>query len=405
MPSTLTKSRRSFTSEELAYLREHYPTQGLKRVAQTLNRHTGSVEKVARKLGLRTIRFGPLTEDQLAFLRQHYPAHGAQYCSKHIGRSIHAIRKAVRQQGLHLRVAAIKREEAFDMGQFIQITNPKVAYILGLIWADGHVNPGRTSLQLKLADWQCVEPIITSLGRFSVSIRPPRIRCSAAGSCYTGHKGLTTWLITHDYRIKSTVAPTKILSAIPEHLRHYWWRGYWDGDGYIKATEIGRYSMVAAGTFEQDWTEMEALLNQLEIRYVIHRKVQLNHGSGNINRYSVVIIANREGFQKLGHYLYPNLSDNLGLPRKRQAYLRGLEIAERQQLRLLSRSQPIRAYKLDGTFVADYPSISAAAKSLTLKSKLIREYFQFARKRCKGYLFERLPRPAPPNDKTPHTVD
>jgi hypothetical protein len=390
-----TYHRRSFTPEEISYIQAFYPTLGCSHVAKHLNRHNGSIEKAAKRLGLRFLRLPPLNEEEQMFLKEHYPLYGEKYCAQHLKRSIHIVRQTVKSLGLHKRVAAAKRETSIDLAPILNIEKPEIAYLLGFIWADGHVNPRQASLFIKLEDWLTIKPVAECIPGLKFSTRPARTRAAASGGFYTGHKGLISFLLEHDYALKSVCSPTKILSRIPDHLKHYWWRGYTDGDGHFHVGKAGRYAIVMAGSFTQDWKDSESLLTSLGITYQVVRRERLNHQSQKMNRDSIVKINNRQGFVSFGSYLYQGWETGaIGLSRKHTSYLAGCEQIERHKQNLLKRSQPVSVFSKTWEPLGEYPSIQAAGKALNVKPKLIREYFQFNRAYCKGYQFKRLPKPA-----------
>lgn len=389
-----TYRRRPFTPDEIAYIQTFYPTLGCTNVAKHLNRHPGSVEKAARKLKLHFLRPPPFNESERTFLAENYPSHGEKYCANHLNRSRYAVLQTVKSMGLHKRVAAIKRESRIDLDPILNITNPEIAYLLGFLWADGHVNLRQASLFIRLEDWLAIEPVASCIPGLTFSTSPARTRASASGGFYTGHKGFISFLLENDYAIKSTVSPTKILSRIPNHLKHYWWRGYADGDGHFHVGKAGRYAIVLAGSFTQDWRDLEDLLKSLNITYHVVRRERMNQQSQKMNRDSIVKINNRQGFVALGSYLYQKQeTDAIGLPRKYTSFLAGCEQMERHKRNLLKRSQPIAVFSKTWEPLGEYPSIQATAKALNIRPKLIREYFQFNRAYCQGHQFKRLPKP------------
>ena len=65
-------------------------------------------------------------------------------------------------------------------------------------------------------------------------------------------KSLVDCLLEMDYHSKSNSPATKVISSIPLHLRKYWWRGYFDGDGHIHASHP--YRMEFSSTWNQNWS-------------------------------------------------------------------------------------------------------------------------------------------------------
>ena len=66
---------------------------------------------------------------------------------------------------------------------------------------------------------------------------------------------LYNFLKENDYHIKSGASASKILLKIPEHLQHYWWRGFIDGDGCFVRNERNRLNILQiTSTFDQGWS-------------------------------------------------------------------------------------------------------------------------------------------------------
>jgi hypothetical protein len=80
------------------------------------------------------------------------------------------------------------------------------------------------------------------------------------------HEGLHGFLLEHDFLKKSGASACKILSKIPPQYKHYWWRGYFDGDGsFVFDGATVRASIISC--FDQDWTFAQFLENDLGIGY------------------------------------------------------------------------------------------------------------------------------------------
>lgn len=106
-----------------------------------------------------------------------------------------------------------------------------MAYALGFLWADGHVSlRGRVSLGIVSADANDIINTFDKTGRWHKYFYQQK-HWQPQTTIAIQNKALATILINFDYRQKSFINPTKILEVIPEELKHYWYRGYWDGDG------------------------------------------------------------------------------------------------------------------------------------------------------------------------------
>ena len=99
------------------------------------------------------------------------------------------------------------------------------------------------------------------------------------------------------------------MNTIPDNLKHYWWRGYFDGDGSIR--KDGKRLEISSG-IKQDWSFISKLPN---IKFSIQRNAYLNKKSGKINSCSK-ILAFGENAKLFTDYIYNG--EIFGLERKRK---------------------------------------------------------------------------------------
>ena len=133
---------------------------------------------------------------------------------------------------------------------------------------------------------------------------------------HTSNKLLVNFLIKNNYGPHNIKSADRILKNIPSHLYKYWYRGLIDGDGcwYINEKNYN-YQFSLAGSYKQDWSYFEHLLNKLKIKYSVQRRIQNN------NKSSCIRITNKHGIIKLGNFIYNNYKiDNIGLKRKYDKY-------------------------------------------------------------------------------------
>ena len=94
-----------------------------------------------------------INQEQKSFIQEFYPSHGSLYCSKRLGLTS----KQVVWQAFRLKIkcdenviskncsasrrASMPDENSYKVEptQFFDVVNPKIAYLLGLLWADGWV--------------------------------------------------------------------------------------------------------------------------------------------------------------------------------------------------------------------------------------------------------------------------
>ena len=189
------------------------------------------------------------------------------------------------------------------------------AYILGLLWADGHilVNKKATIINCIETDINDVEKVFLKTGDWLIS-KP--IKKTFNGKEVKNQKKIstTTWglfniLKENEYIIKSFSSPNKILSTIPVKFKKYWYRGYLDGDGCIKLGKKYGVEVVFTGTYEQDWVFMCELCDDLDINFSIDRRIVKK------GKYSHFRVNKKNDVKTLLDFIYHEY-DNIGFSRK-----------------------------------------------------------------------------------------
>lgn len=199
---------------------------------------------------------------------------------------------------------------------FIECSTPEHAYLLGFIWADGTVLSAYKLKSIRVeiteADMNELKPIFESTGKWVYS-RRERAGRQPQVSAQCDNAKLVDFLVDNDYQNKSVVSPDKILSLIPNHLIEFFIRGWSDGDGcFYHGKTSNQFTM--AGTYDQDWSALSNLLENLGVRASIKRRVVNTHKS------SYLRISNKIGIKKFGEFIYET-HRTIGLSRKVEKYL------------------------------------------------------------------------------------
>ena len=209
---------------------------------------------------------------------------------------------------------------------FYNINTKEVAYLLGIIWADGFLNPSKNGNNSNLGftmvkeDIDEIKPSLEKIGKWNYYERKQPVETwKPSVNVITNNKRIMKFLIEHDYDKKSYMSADKILSKIPNELKHYFFRGLIDGDGCFyfykpnKGSTIKQFTLTS--TYEQDWSYFERLCEDLDIKYNIKRTKNITSSS------SVIRITNKNGIIKLGNYIYNNIeNDSIGLNRKKEKF-------------------------------------------------------------------------------------
>jgi hypothetical protein len=209
---------------------------------------------------------------------------------------------------------------------FQNIKDKEIAYILGLLWADGHVtfanNKSKTPIvkhTSKPDDNVTFKNILEFSGNWnaftsknigSYAKTPKMITINWVSSRIFGE-----FLINNEYRNK-TISPEQILNKIPNELKQYWFRGYFDGDGSVTIKNKGHHSIAFTGHKTQDWKFIVDLFNEINIEKYKIRNLKSRGGES-----SQIRISNKKDLYKFEDYLYSDYDDyNLGLFRKRTQF-------------------------------------------------------------------------------------
>jgi hypothetical protein len=274
------------------------------------------------------------TSDQIALLQQHYPQMGSA-CATIIGRTPQQVMKKACKLGVKISVERktqkctenAKKSWSFSERKvshqfFSNCSTKESAYLLGILWADGYLNctSQHYTIRLEIVARDAIKilPIFAESGNWLTQVRTRKNRKKQM-RISTSQQPLYEFLKECDYENKSTVAPSNILSRIPKSLHNYWWRGYFDGDGCFYFNKKNKCRQLSiAGSFTQDWTECEILMQSLGIKYTITRRKQ--HRKGKTHFSSTIRITNKVDIIKFGEYLYGETYDNIGLARKYKKY-------------------------------------------------------------------------------------
>ena len=263
-----------WTSEEESFLRKYYPTNGPKFCVQSLNLPPRKIYNKGRRLGL---VFG---EKLSAYLASHP-----------------------------------KPFESFAVNPrpFLYPETPEIAYLLGLLWADGYILlPGRIILECVQKDMVHFKPLFDATGNWCYSERIRAGRQPQA-SIYTNNGVLAQHLNSKGYYPRSACNYEQILDTIPKELHSFFFLGLMDGDGnWYFHEERGLRQASISASINQDWSSVESILTDLGISYSISRSFP-HHKSQS----SGIRVIGKRNITILGNYLYPNpIAVELALPRK-----------------------------------------------------------------------------------------
>lgn len=271
------------------------------------------------------------------FLIENYEIKGSYYCAEHLKVDRKKLVSIANQLKLKLskeaklesqKIGWVNRERDFrvDPKKFLKITTPEIAYILGLLWADGYIRKDVIAIECKKEDLVTLEWIFDKIGKWNKYYRNREGR-KPQMTITTNNKPVRLFLEENDYLAKSILSADKILSKIPKNLQHYWFRGLFDGDGcFYCAKDLSSPCISIASSFEQDWSFLEKKLNEQNIKYKINRRV-LNKTKN--YKGSVITIRNIKDINKFCSYIYDGYDKySMGLKRKHDKYIEFLKFRE-----------------------------------------------------------------------------
>lgn len=329
--------RRLFWTEEKIVKLKHLCEIGerLSKIAQEFGICLSKVIAAQRKYNIRCVD-RKYTEQDRKFIEENYPKYGIKFCAEKLNKPYEAVsafiyrhssKRLDREQRRKIYTEAFERYHnniPYKIGhqQFMNITTPEIAYFLGYFWADGHIKRAKNkndsniynfNMTIQKRDYLSIKWILDKIGDWTICFsksKNPNWQDKAAIT--TSNKFFFEFLIENDYSIKSQTTPTKILNRIPDHLKHYFWLGFFDGDGCFYICKDHFYGQFCfAGSYMQDWKDLQNLLNNLNIKYSVCRRAFKKGKS------SAISFCKQQDCIIFGNYLYSDKKiNNIGLNRK-----------------------------------------------------------------------------------------
>lgn len=297
-----------YTKEETNWLKENYPIYGSIYCAEKLK---VSIKQLRSKIDRLKLKKNVIDiSNEINFIKENYPIYGSIYCAEKLNISLDLVRSRVSR-------LKINKIDKVDIGQFKNIKTKQISYILGLIWADGHIRRVNSNISISLVndDMIKLKDIFMTTGNWNYNIiNLDKYGYKQQGRIHIGNIELYKVFFDYGFREKSTISPTKLLESIPHNLQHYFLRGLVDGDGcfYINKKHH-TYQFSISSTINQNWDYMIKICDQLHINYRIDRSNKVK------SKYSIFRICRKKDVITLGNYIYQDFS--FGLNRKYQKFL------------------------------------------------------------------------------------
>lgn len=260
------------------------------------------------------------TLDEKNWLKENYSRLGSQKCSEILKRPLSSVRQTANKMGCHISIEFRNKLHSNTLIRnfipsilpsiFKEVKLKEVAYILGLWWADGWIEyKDNYSVNIKLIsdDFDDIEWIFYKLGDWKKYIRKATLGHKQTTQLRLSGKELVDYLISLDYHTKNKSA-IKILNTIPNNLKIYWWRGYFDGDGHINSQHP--YRLMFSGPHNQDWSFLPP-------KYNFRKKIIIGKHS-----FSSMTLIRKNEIYDFGSFIWKNRNtDGIGLERKYNKFL------------------------------------------------------------------------------------
>jgi hypothetical protein len=191
--------------------------------------------------------------------------------------------------------------------------NKEFCYLLGFLWSDGYIERYRIGIEILSDDAKDIVSDIKSIKFLNIceSSRVRKGRRPQTNIYFCSSKIYDSYFSKY-YSNKSVDSPIKLLEVIPNDLKRYFYLGLIDGDGCFYFNEKNKTrQFYVTSSFEQDWSHMVNLFNDIGIFQYEIRKVENKNG----NKSSFIRVKKYDEIKRLFKYLYPG-GYEFGLKRK-----------------------------------------------------------------------------------------
>jgi len=273
-----------------------------------------------------------LTKEELEFIKDNYHQYGGNYCSEKLLRNRHTINSAAKRLGVRvsdefLKSTRFQEKNLINIDDYIEVKSEKIAYVLGLIWTDGHVSFSNNKNKTPIVKHCCVKydsdvckTIFKDLHwRNFDAENEQSIGKNTMTTSWISSKSLGEYLISENYRKKDR--GTFIYRKFPE-LKSHFLRGMFDGDGCLTISnshkKYKQISVYFSSCASQNWNFLTSILDELNVKY----KHRVN--SDKLGKSSQICIHESESIYNLCEFMYKD-SENIRLERKFEKYKEFLE--------------------------------------------------------------------------------
>lgn len=271
-----------------------------------------------------------ITEEQIHFIQNNYSNHGYKFCQESTGLLKSTIVTIANRFGLKVKKDITinnKSKNIINVNEYKDVLDPKIAYILGLIWTDGYVGFANNKSKTPSIKHSCVyydssnsDDIFKYLNwRNFKSENKKSIGENTMSMNWVSSRELGNYLIENNYREKNK--GTYIYNNF-NNLTNHFFRGLLDGDGCITISNSNKkYKQTAiyfSSSAEQNWVFLTNVLDKINVKYKI-RVIKDIRGQS-----SQLYINESLSIYNFCEFIYKD-SDGIRLERKYNKYLEFLE--------------------------------------------------------------------------------
>lgn len=153
-----------------------------------------------------------LKDCEIEFIKNNYSSKGNKYCSDYLLLNRSSVSSVARRLGLKVNKDLLQKgNEIINIDDYTNVTDPKISYILGLIWTDGCVSFASNKSKTPIVKHSCVEYDSESSNRIFknlnwrsyVSDNKKSIGKNPMSCSWISSRQLGEYLISHNYRDKN----------------------------------------------------------------------------------------------------------------------------------------------------------------------------------------------------------
>lgn len=266
------------------------------------------------------------TDNQIEIIKENYKIKGVKYCIDKTGLPKGTVSTIARRYGITVDSDVVIKNKSLNLiclYDYISVTDPSIAYILGLLWTDGSVCFSNNKSKTPVVKHGCIskdsessDRIFKKLGwRTYKSKNDKSIGKSEMSINWISSRDLGNYLISNNYKDKDN--GTYIYNNFQSLTSHFL-RGIIDGDGCITISNSGdKYKQTAiyiSSTVNQNWGFIGDILDSISVKYKIRRLKDIRGES------SQLLISDSLSIYNMCEFIYKDSID-IRLERKYHKYM------------------------------------------------------------------------------------